>query len=168
MNAYKETLRGVQWVLDNCTSYQVAKDLNINARTVNRYQNGETPVGNMKAETMGLIYNYYLDKFGHIFKFIEGIEKGTVELTNDDPDFYEKEYADGPSSEFIIHTVEGHEELEVFFAERDFVQEIKQKIYVGDTDDLDHEEMELNEYADRFNYDDVVAYRVDDGEINWI
>lgn len=60
MDAYNETLRGVRWVLDKCTSYQVAKDLEINNRTINRYQNGESPIRNMKAETLGLIYNYYL------------------------------------------------------------------------------------------------------------
>lgn len=60
MNAYEETLKGVRWVLDNCTSYRVAKDLGINNRTINRYQNGESPIENMKAETLGLIYNYYL------------------------------------------------------------------------------------------------------------
>ena len=60
MNAYEETLKGVQWVLDNCTSYEVAKDLGISNRTINRYQNGTTPIDNMTAKTMGTIYNYYL------------------------------------------------------------------------------------------------------------
>ncbi len=62
MNAYEEVMEKVQWVLDNYTSYRVAQALGINARTINRYQNGESPVENMKAETLGKIYNYYLDQ----------------------------------------------------------------------------------------------------------
>ena len=60
MNAYNEVLKGVHWVLDNRTSYEVAKDLGISNRTINRYQNGTTPIDNMTAKTMGTIYNYYL------------------------------------------------------------------------------------------------------------
>jgi len=52
--------QGIQWVLDNYSSYQVAKDLSINARTVNRYQNGETPLENMTLSTAEKLYNYYL------------------------------------------------------------------------------------------------------------
>lgn len=64
MNAYNEVLKGVQWVLDNRTSYEVAKDLGISNRTINRYQNGTTPIDNMTAKTMGTIYNYYLREMG--------------------------------------------------------------------------------------------------------
>lgn len=64
MNAYEEVLKGVQWVLDNRTSYEVAKDLGISNRTINRYQNGTTPIDNMTAKTMGTIYNYYLREMG--------------------------------------------------------------------------------------------------------
>lgn len=60
MNAYEETLKGVQWVLDNCTSYQVAKDLNISNRTINRYQNDTTPIESMTTKTLGTLYKYYL------------------------------------------------------------------------------------------------------------
>lgn len=52
--------QGIQWVIDNCTSYQVAKDLKINPRTINRYQNGETPLENMTLGTAEKVYNYYL------------------------------------------------------------------------------------------------------------
>lgn len=64
MDAFKETLKGVQWVLDNCTSYRVAKDLGINNRTVNRYQNGETPIDNMTLATAKRLYKYYLKEAG--------------------------------------------------------------------------------------------------------
>jgi transcriptional regulator with XRE-family HTH domain len=62
MNAYEDTLRGVQWVMDNRTSYQVAKDLGVTNRTVNRYQNGETPIENMTLATAEKLYNYYLEE----------------------------------------------------------------------------------------------------------
>lgn len=60
MNAYEEMSKGVRWVLENCTSYRVAKDLNISNRTVNRYQNKETPIENMTLATAERLYNYYL------------------------------------------------------------------------------------------------------------
>lgn len=60
MNNFEEMLNGIRWVLDNCTSYQAAKDLGINNRTVNRYQNGETPLENMTLGTAEKLYNYYL------------------------------------------------------------------------------------------------------------
>lgn len=59
MNAFDEVEKGIQYVLDNRTSYRVAKDLDIQNRTINRYQNGETPLENMSLKTAKLIYNYY-------------------------------------------------------------------------------------------------------------
>lgn len=59
MNAYKEMMKGIEWVFENRTAYRVAKDINVNARTINRYQNGTSPIGNMTFETAGKIYNYY-------------------------------------------------------------------------------------------------------------
>lgn len=158
----------VNLINSGVTAHTVAADTGLPRNTVYRIFSGEAKIDNISLKNAEVLNGYYLDKFGHILKAIEGIEKGNVELTSDDPDFYEKEYVDGPSNEFIVHTIEGHDDLEVFFAERDFVKKIKQQIYDGDTDDLNHDEMELNEYADRFNYDEVVAYRVDGGEINWI
>lgn len=158
----------ISLIKSGITAHTVAVDTGLPRNSVYRIFSGETKIENVKFGTIEALNDYYLDKLGYIFKVIEGIEEGSVELTNDEPNFHEKEYVDGPSSEFIIHTVEGYDELEVFFAERDFVQEIKQKIYDDDAEGLDHDEMELNEYADRFNYDEVVAYRVDGGKINWI
>src|SRR5690625_1792575 len=63
MNAYEEMLKGIKYVLDNCTAYRVSKDLNINARTINRYQNGTSPIENMSLETAKKIYNYYEEMF---------------------------------------------------------------------------------------------------------
>ena len=69
MNAYEDMLEGVRWVLKNQTAYRVAKNLGINARTINRYQNGETPIENMTLATAEKIYNYYLKEMGSMFEF---------------------------------------------------------------------------------------------------
>jgi hypothetical protein len=61
-NAFEQMREGVQWVLDNCTSYQVAKDLRINNRTINRYQNGTTETSKMALETAEKLYSYYLEE----------------------------------------------------------------------------------------------------------
>src|SRR5690625_2863103 len=71
MNAYKELEKGIKWVLDNCSSYEVAIDLDIANRTVNRYQNGTTPIENMQLKTAKLLYNYYKERvkmFKHDYK----------------------------------------------------------------------------------------------------
>lgn len=60
-NAYKEMEKGIKYVLKNYSSYRVAKDLNINNRTVNRYQNEETPIENMTLKTAKSLYEYYLE-----------------------------------------------------------------------------------------------------------
>lgn len=78
MNAYEEVIEKVQWVLDNYTSYRVAQALGINARTINRYQNGESPVENMKAETLGKIYNYYLKEMVNMERTQWEFEEYTV------------------------------------------------------------------------------------------
>src|SRR5690625_3725871 len=62
MNAYNELEKGIKYVLDNCTSYQVAKDLNIPNRTINRYQNGTTDIENMQLKTAKKIYEYYKEE----------------------------------------------------------------------------------------------------------
>lgn len=62
MNAHEEMIKGIEWILENRTAYRVAKDLEINARTINRYQNGETPLENMSLKTAGKIYNYYKEQ----------------------------------------------------------------------------------------------------------
>lgn len=71
MNVYKEMVKCVQWVLDNRTSYRVSKDLGINARTVNRYQNKETPIENMTLATAEKIYNYYLKEMKKMMESLD-------------------------------------------------------------------------------------------------
>jgi len=50
----------IEELLKTKTAYRIAKDLGINARTVNRYQNGESPIGNMTLDTAEKLYNYSL------------------------------------------------------------------------------------------------------------
>lgn len=59
MNAYKELEFGIKWVLYTCTSYEVAKELGIQNRTINRYQNNTSPLENMTLGTAKKIYDYY-------------------------------------------------------------------------------------------------------------
>lgn len=61
-NDYERMIEGIQWVLDNCSSYQVAKALGVPNRTVNRYQNGTTPLSNMTLGTAKKLYEYYLQE----------------------------------------------------------------------------------------------------------
>lgn len=55
---------GIEWVLGSKTSYEVAKALNIENRTVNRYQNGNSDISKMTLETAEKLYHYFLDELG--------------------------------------------------------------------------------------------------------
>lgn len=133
MNAYEEMMKGIKWVLDNCTSYQVSKDLNITNRSINRYQNGTSPIENMTLKTAGLLYNYYL-------KEMKKMKKALIETHNnytlliDLDDIEEKVYTDGimairgikPTKELIDELnkqIEGYmsyHELENFLEKQGF------------------------------------------------
>lgn len=150
------------------TAHTVAVDTGIPRNTAYRIFSGEAKIDNITLKNAEILNDYFLKKEGFIKNIIEKFERGKVELENDDPAFHEFEYKNGPTNEWIVHSVKGYKELEFFFAEHDFVKDFRQKIFDGDTDALNVEEMELEEYADRFNYDEVVAYRVDGGNIEWI
>ena len=104
----------------------------------------------------------------NIKKVVAGVENGEIELKSLAPSYHEEEYIDAPNSIWIVHTVEGHEYLEVFFAEREEFAVVRQQIYDGEADETAFDEQVYNEYEDRFDYDNFVAYRTDEGEINWI
>ena len=171
MNKSFETVRnGIQWVLDNRSSYQVAKDLSITNRTVNRYQNGETPIENMSLATAERLYNYYLKEMGkmeNIKNVIAKVEAWEIGLVDADPNYHEIDYIDGASDHYIVHHVEG-EDLEVFFAEYDHVKELRNEIYEGAKSEADFEELVINELSDQYDYDKVVAYRAEGGQIEWV
>lgn len=141
--------QGIQWVLDNKSSYEVAKDLGINNRTINRYQNGTSEISKMTFETAEKLYNYYLeemDKMKDINLIIEGLNQGAVQTNEEDP-----QYEDINGEEYVIHGVEIYDDMEVFYGKRDDANEI-------DPNDLD----------DIYDYDKVAAYRVDNYSIVWL
>lgn len=54
----------IEELLRSETAYRIAKDLGINARTVNRYQNGESPIDNMTFQTAEKLYQYFMETRG--------------------------------------------------------------------------------------------------------
>lgn len=161
----------IEKLLESRSSYRIAKDLKINARTVNRYQNGTSEIDKMGFGTAEKLYNYYLKEMeimGNIKEVIAKIENGEIELKHSEPNYHEEEYIGGSPSNYIVHAIEGQEGLEVFFAEHEEIEELRQEIYDGTKDQSELEKLVINEYADQFNYDDVAAYRIDPGKIEWI
>lgn len=66
MNDFERVMRGIRRVLDTRTSYEVAKALNVPNRTINRYQNGTTPLENMTIGTAQKIFNYHLKEMNEM------------------------------------------------------------------------------------------------------
>lgn len=173
----QEVLNAIEHLLNGSgiTLYRIGKDTGINDNTLRRYTTGTAKVENMSLVNGIKLYNYYLkemeemENIKSIKRIIEEIENGTIELENLDPNYHEMEYIDGASDHYIIHEVEGQEGLEVFFAEHDHVKEVRDDVYENGKDEVEEfEKLTINEYADQYDYDEVVAYRYDGGEINWI
>lgn len=59
MNDFEKVIKAIKRILDTRTSYEVSKALGVPNRTINRYQNGTTPIENMTLGTAEKIYNYY-------------------------------------------------------------------------------------------------------------
>lgn len=172
MNAYNEMLHCIEWVLRTKSSYQVAKDLGINNRTANRYQNGETPIENMTLKTAKAFYNYYKGEFemeNKINEIISAVEEGKMDLVQDWT-FEEREYTDGASDVYVEQDVEGYEDIALLFAEKDHFQELRNEIYREEKtqDDLHDLVADTSGLDDQFNYDKVVGYRVEGGAIVWL
>lgn len=107
-----------------------------------------------------------------IMDIIKRVEDFEIDLDNTlDPGFYEVEFTDGPEDVYIVHRVEGHPELELFFAEFDHVKEVNGKRYTGEIKQEEADEFfrEINEPADQFDYDRVAAYSADQYDnIHWL
>lgn len=86
---------------------------------------------------------------------------------DEEPTFYEREYESSPNEIFIVHAASG-QDIELFFAEHEFVQEVRQAIYEGKEDETALEVLYFNDYEDRFDYHGAVAYRDEEGVITWI
>src|SRR5690625_1832267 len=147
MNAYEEMLKSIKHVLDNCTAYRVSKDLNINARTINRYQNGTSRIENMSLETAGKIYNFYkeMDKMYINLNYI-GLD-GKIEV---DAKVIERLHSlfDSDDSEKIVREIE--HEVEEILEKKDMNDELKSGIYKEDI-------VIATEHAD-----DAMSYDVDE------
>ncbi len=97
-----------------------------------------------------------------VMEIIKKVEDFEIELDNTlDPDYYEVEFIDGPKNTYFVQQVEGYPELELFFAEFDHVKEVNRKVYTGEMtpEEADDFYQGLNELADQFDFDNVVAYR---------
>ena len=75
--------KGIEILLKSKSSYRIAKDLNINARTVNRYQNGTSEIDKMEFGTAEKLYNYYLEEMANVEKTMWEFEGYTVYLETD-------------------------------------------------------------------------------------
>lgn len=130
------------------TPYRIAKEVGLsNATPVHKYIDGRSDIENMSLEFAAGFEKLYeeMEKMENIKQIIEGIEAGKIEVDN------EATYEDVNGVEYIAHYVDGHEDLEVLFEKRE-----------------DANEEDPNELDDVFNYDKVVAYRVDGGSIEWV
>ena|SRR5690625_292221 len=103
-----------------------------------------------------------------VLALIKDVESGKVEPLDVDPDYYEKEYLDGEEL-YIVHWVA--EDVQVFYAEHEHINEKRQEMFKGEITSEEFTEYInsiYNEYADQFNYDEVVGYQVDGKEIEWL
>ncbi|MEK5038751.1 hypothetical protein [Sporosarcina sp. FSL K6-3457] len=162
-------------VLDSdLTSYRIAKDLGYaSANPIHKLRDGESDIMKLQLATVVEFEKLYEEmmKMENIKSEIKGIitkvEAWEIGLVDADPNYHEIDYIDGASDHYIVHEVEG-EELEVFFAEHDHVKELRNEIYEGTKTNEDFEELVINEPADQYDYDKVVAYRSDNGQIEWL
>lgn len=135
-------------IASGITAHTVAAETGLPRNTVYRIFTGETKLSNVKFGTIEILNQYHLkemEKMENIKQIIEGIENGTVEVEN------EESYEDINGAEYVSHFVEDHEDLEVLFEKRE-----------------DANEVDPNELDDVYNYNKVVAYRINGGNIDWV
>lgn len=175
MNAHNEVMQGIQWALDNRTSYRIANDLDLTARASARYKSGESDVKNMSLDMAGKLYNYAVqekrkeaDELNKIEEIIKGIESFELELSTE-YDFDERQFQDGANETYISYRVK-NEDLSfiAYFGEKDFVKEKADEVYNGvcEVDELDDLVNSLD-IEDQFNFNKVVGYRVP-GKMVWL
>lgn len=106
--------------------------------------------------------------------FLDKVEAWEVELVME-PSFHEAKYVDGADL-YITHHVanvqsygfEEDEEVEVFFAEHNHVKALRERIRNGESDECELIEITNQEYDAQFNYDKVVAFRLNSEEVKWV
>lgn len=155
------------------SNYRISKDTGIIQTTLSSYATGKSNIGNMKLDHAILLNDYYtknwkekVEEMETIKMVIDEVNAGRIDLVQE-PSFHEMEYIDGPNGIWVVHEVEGHERLELFFAEREVFEDARQRVYEGEDASI-FDDLVNNEYSDQFNYDDVVAYRVDGSQIEWV
>ena len=110
-------------------------------------------------------------KTEQILAVIKEVEDYTRKLDESyDPSYYEREYLDAATEIFIAYPVEGYPELEVLFAERDHIKELRNKGYAGEIEEEEFEKCmrDINELSDQFDFGKVVGYSFEGSDINWL
>ena len=87
-----------------------------------------------------------MDKMKNVNLIIEGLNKGAIQTNNE-----EAEYVHLNGSRYISHGVENHEGVEVFYGQREDINEVNP-----------------NELADIYDYNEVAAYRLNGHPIVWL
>lgn len=177
MTHSKQTARLIRWLIheSGVTAYRINKDTGISANAINRITKDGSPIENlslataMKLEEYAIKLKEEINMEKNLKVIIEGVENGKIGLVND-WEFHEEDYTDGATDVYIVQRVDGHEDVELYFAEKDFIQEMREAVYREDRieDDLNDLLEGLNELNDQFDYDKVVAYRVDNNPIEWV
>lgn len=106
-----------------------------------------------------------------IMAIIKDVEDFKRELDDSsDPGYYEREFVDGEKEIYAEFPVDGTPELTVVFAEQDHIKEMRDKEYAEEITVEEFEEymQSLNEINDQFDFDNVVGYRINNGQIEWL
>lgn len=157
------------------SGYRISKDSGVPQSAVNRFMTKEANLDNIPLLNAEKLNKYYKEEvemdmnIKAIAKEVENLERYLDD--SQDPDYHEVEYIDGASDHYIVHRVEGvDEDVELLFEEQDFIKEIRTEIYGGEKteEDLISVLEELNDLEDQYDYDKVVGYMVNRGQIEWL
>lgn len=112
------------------------------------------------------------EKYNHLRlkDLIHGVESYEKQLDiESDPKYHEVEVHDGANEVYIGHYIED-ENIEVYFAESDFVKGLRSDAYAGNVseDELIEEIGRLNDLEDHFNYDNVVGYSINGEQVRFL
>lgn len=149
----------IKWLLHDSgvTAYRISKDTELSATTVNRIVVEGRPIEGLTLKTANILEKYASNlkeekEMEKIKEIINRVEMLKVEMSED---------YDIDNDNIISHHVDG-EDLAVYFAEKNFVQEARKN------DTADELLAELNGLDDRFNYDKVIGYSVEGGSVVWL
>lgn len=177
MTHIEKSKEWLQWLRDDSgvTSYRIRQETGISETAARKFLIGESALENLRLGTAEALENLarQLREESEMKKdlqnIIAGVERGKIGLVYE-WEFHEEEYTDGATDIFIVQRVVGHEDVELYFAEKKFIKEMREAVYREERtmDDLNDLLEGLNELNDQFDYDKVVAYRVDNNPIEWV